>query len=151
MKPHGSCSHKTCVITFEALVQNNSVRALPFSSHHALRHSRANAFCLSRLQTRIARTSHQIDQPSHIVNSAAFATSCVRFLSIPDRGPKPREHGPYLGDPRNRITRKNTRFVFTGEVTCSGTVALPYCSHTRIVFANYVVEMMTRLPLDSRP
>ena len=47
--------------------------------------------------------------------------------------------------------RINEWMTFTREVTRSRTVTLLYCSHTRTALANYVVDMMTKVPLDIRP
>ena len=91
-------------------------------------------------------------------NRALSVYSPVHFLStaLPDQStPATAETETYFGHPRSHITQKKQGFapesVFTREFTSSRTVTSLYRSHTRTALANYVDDMVTKLPLDICP
>ena len=77
------------------------------------------------------------------------------LATLPHRGPHPRKQRPYYGDHRTRIPQKNTGFrapeCFQPWIYTLHTVTLLCCSHTRTALAHFVVDMVQRLPLNSRP
>jgi hypothetical protein len=83
--------------------------------------------------------------------------SLARFLAtaLPDRGPQPRKHRPYLSKATVPYrTCKNTGirpYHFTRELAPSRTVTLIYCLHLPNALAATRMDKRTRLTMDIRP
>ena len=104
-----------------------------FYSCFAVR-SRANAFCHSRLQTRIPGESDQIDQRSRsadIGDSTTQTPAPLRSLHFFLRFVCPREKKKFFAPDS----------VFTQIHALPNCYSSLYCSHTRTVFAHFVVDM----------
>ena len=85
-------------------------------------------------------------------NRALAIQFCALFV---DQRAQPRKQRPTSATPGATLPKKIQGFapesVFTREFTRSRSVTPLYRSHTRTALANYVDDMMTKLPLDIRP
>ena len=83
-----------------------------------------------------------------------LCTFCRQLCQINQR-PQPRKQRPTSATPGATLPKQKQGFapesVFTREFTSSRTVTSLYRSHTRTALANYVDDMVTKLPLDICP